>query len=105
MRARCETDLARQFPLAVAAKWLGNTQAVAMRHYVDVTDADFERASAGVDPSTEKAAKNPAQSAHETRGNEPQGEPAAQEKTLVFSGNSEIAEVPENQGVEAGGHQ
>ena len=44
MRASCETDLARQFPLAVVAKWLGNTQAVAMRHYVDVTDADFERA-------------------------------------------------------------
>lgn len=44
MRASCESDLARQFPLAVVAKWLGNTQAVAMRHYVDVTDADFERA-------------------------------------------------------------
>src|SRR5262249_19542247 len=49
MRASCETDLARQFPLAVVAKWLGNTQAVAMRHYVDVTDADFEKAvKAGV---------------------------------------------------------
>ena len=34
MRASCETDLAREFPLAVVAKWLGNTQAVAMRHYV-----------------------------------------------------------------------
>jgi integrase len=32
MRASCETDLARQFPLAVVAKWLGNTQAVAMRN-------------------------------------------------------------------------
>lgn len=32
MRASCESDLARQFPLAVVAKWLGNTQAVAMRH-------------------------------------------------------------------------
>jgi hypothetical protein len=27
----------------MVAKWLGNTQAVAMRHYVDVTDADFKR--------------------------------------------------------------
>lgn len=26
MRANCETDLARQFPLAVVAKWLGNTK-------------------------------------------------------------------------------
>lgn len=47
MRASCEGDLAREFPLAVVAKWLGNTQAVAMRHYVDVTDADFTRATSG----------------------------------------------------------
>jgi hypothetical protein len=58
MRASCETDLARQFPLAVVAKWLGNTQAVAMRHYVDVTDADFEKAVKA------EAAQNPAQHAH-----------------------------------------
>lgn len=35
--------MAREFPLAVLVKWTGNTQAVAIRHYVDVTDADFER--------------------------------------------------------------
>ena len=45
MRASCETGLAREFPLAIEAKWRGNTQAVAMRHYVDVTDPDFERAT------------------------------------------------------------
>ena len=45
LRASCETDLARLFPLAVVAKWLGNTQVVALRHYVDVTDTDFARAS------------------------------------------------------------
>jgi len=28
----------------VVAKWLGNTPAIAMKHYVDPTDADFERA-------------------------------------------------------------
>ena len=54
MRARCETDLARQFPLAVMAKWLGTTQVVAMRHYVDVTDADFEQATTGAESSGEK---------------------------------------------------
>jgi hypothetical protein len=54
MRASCETDLARQFPLAVVAKWLGNTQAVAMRHYVDVTDADFERATTLAETSQDK---------------------------------------------------
>ena len=34
MRASCETDLARQFPLAVMAKWLGTTQVVASDHIV-----------------------------------------------------------------------
>ena len=40
MLASCETDLAREYPLTAAAKWLGNTQVVPMRHYGDVTDAD-----------------------------------------------------------------
>jgi integrase len=45
MRASCETDLAAAFPLATVAKWLGNTPAIALRHYVDATDADFDRAA------------------------------------------------------------
>ena len=61
MRASCETDLARQFPLAVVAKWLGNTQAIAMRHYVDVTDADFKRAVSGDVELNNKATHNPTQ--------------------------------------------
>jgi len=61
MRASCETDLARQFPLAVVAKWLGNTQAVAMRHYVDVTAGDFERATAGGELADGEATQNAAQ--------------------------------------------
>jgi len=61
MRASCETDLAREYPLAVVAKWLGNTVAVAMRHYVDVTDADFERAA-----QRTQTASAPAARAHHT---------------------------------------
>lgn len=41
LRASCESDLAQSFPLAVVAKWLGNTPSVALRHYVDPTDAAF----------------------------------------------------------------
>ncbi len=47
LRASCETDLVQQFPLPKVAKWIGNTAAVAMRHYVDVTDEDFRRAASG----------------------------------------------------------
>src|SRR5262249_821553 len=75
MRASCETDLARQFPLAVVAKWLGNTQAVAMRHYVDVTDADFERAVGA------EVAQNTAQQAHAGYRGDPQSSKAEFEKS------------------------
>lgn len=45
LRASCETDLVRQYPLPTAAKWLGNTSVIAMRHYVDVTDEAFRQAA------------------------------------------------------------
>jgi integrase len=44
LRASCETDLAQAFPLATVVRWIGNSPAIAMRHYVDVTDEAFERA-------------------------------------------------------------
>jgi hypothetical protein len=44
LRASCESDLAQSFPLAKVTKWLGNTPSVALRHYVDPTEAAFEQA-------------------------------------------------------------
>jgi len=44
LRASCESDLAQSFPLATVTKWLGNTPGVALRHYVDPTEAAFTRA-------------------------------------------------------------
>jgi integrase len=44
LRASCESDLAQSFPLAVVTKWLGNTPSVALRHYVDPTEAAFASA-------------------------------------------------------------
>jgi integrase len=44
LRASCESDLAQSFPLAIVAKWLGNTPSVALRHYVDPTEAAFDLA-------------------------------------------------------------
>ena len=86
LRASCETDLARQFPLATAAKWLGNTQAVAMRHYVDVTDTDFEKAIVGDAATEQKAAHNPAQQLHEMPRKDPQTDSVAHEDTHVLQG-------------------
>jgi integrase len=44
LRASCESDLAQSFPLATVTKWLGNTPSVALKHYVDPTEAAFDRA-------------------------------------------------------------
>ncbi len=45
MRASRETELAAEHPIHVVTAWLGNTPRIAMKHYLTVTDADFERAS------------------------------------------------------------
>jgi integrase len=44
LRASCESDLAREFPIATVCQWIGNTVAIAARHYIQATDADFQRA-------------------------------------------------------------
>ncbi len=45
LRASAETDLAARFPLHTVTAWLGNTPTVATKHYLMVTDADFDSAT------------------------------------------------------------
>ena len=54
MRATRQTELAAEFPLHTVCSWLGNTSAIAAGHYLQVTDADFERAVAE-SPSGDKS--------------------------------------------------
>lgn len=99
MRASCETDLARVFPLAVVAKWLGNTQAVAMRHYVDVTDADFTRAvSMGAE-----TAQNPTQQAHASARMGGQRWLPAHEESPEIQGHAAACGPMHSRGLEAAG--
>jgi hypothetical protein len=44
LRATRETELGETFPIHVVCKWIGNTEAVARKHYLQVTDADYEKA-------------------------------------------------------------
>ncbi|GAG29732.1 unnamed protein product, partial [marine sediment metagenome] len=64
-RSTRETELAQEYPLHVATAWIGNTAAVAAKHYLQVTDADFEKAAEGGAQSgallPKKVAQNPAQ--------------------------------------------
>jgi integrase len=44
LRSTRETELIRVHPVHVVCEWLGNTPEVALRHYLQVTDDDFEQA-------------------------------------------------------------
>lgn len=47
MRASRETELAQSHPLHVVTSWIGHSVPVAAKHYLQVTDADFQRAITG----------------------------------------------------------
>lgn len=56
LRATRETELAEVFPAHVVSAWIGNSQAVAARYYLQVTDEHFERAA-----QPAEAVQNPVQ--------------------------------------------
>jgi Phage integrase family len=45
LRSTRETELAESHPMHVVCSWIGNSQAVAAKHYLQVRDEDFDRAS------------------------------------------------------------
>ena len=48
LRSTRETELAEDYPLHVVCSWIGNSEAVAKKHYLQVTDAHFEQAATNV---------------------------------------------------------
>jgi integrase len=44
LRSSCQTELEEHFPSHVVCAWLGNSERVAREHYLQVTEAHFERA-------------------------------------------------------------
>jgi len=58
LRSTRETKLAEEYPLHVVCAWIGNSQPVAAKHYLQVTDEHFT-----------KAVQNPVQQMHEIPGN------------------------------------
>jgi hypothetical protein len=47
LRASRQTELAEQFPSHVVCQWLGNSPAIAARHYLQTTEEHYERAADG----------------------------------------------------------
>jgi integrase len=64
LRASCESELVRRFPLSTVVKWVGHDISIAMKHYLSVTDDDFVSAATAPDAMQEAvrtAANNPGQ--------------------------------------------
>lgn len=45
MRASRQTELTAEFPLHTVCAWLGNSKPIAAGHYLQITDADWQRAT------------------------------------------------------------
>ena len=65
LRSSCQTDLANRYPAHVVCQWLGNSEAVAKEHYLQVTESHFEQATCPI----EKRGQNLGQQASEMSGN------------------------------------
>ncbi|WP_428390163.1 tyrosine-type recombinase/integrase [Mucisphaera sp.] len=63
LRSTRQTELMQVHPVHVVAQWLGNTVAVAVKHYAQVTDAHYEAAVSGC-----SALQNPMQQVSAQRG-------------------------------------
>jgi len=75
LRATRETELAEVYPMHVVCAWIGNSQNVAAKHYLQVTDEHYA-----------SAAQNPAQQAHAEGSLGSQEESPAQKKPPVLPG-------------------
>jgi hypothetical protein len=45
LRSSCQTDLANRFPGHKVCEWMGNAEAVAAKHYLQITDDDYRQAA------------------------------------------------------------
>jgi len=73
LRASRETELTETYPIQVTCAWIGNSEAVAKSHYLQVTEDHFRRATAPTPDHggtrAESVAQNPAHAAPVWGGN------------------------------------
>ena len=85
LRRTRETELVEQFPMHVVCKWIGNSQPVAAKHYLQLTDEHFAQAISGDVSAISKAAQNAAQKAHEDGRNDLKRATVANVESAVIS--------------------
>jgi integrase len=63
LRSTRETELAASHPIHVVCAWIGNSQIIAAKHYLQVTDEDFQRAARGDEKPTRQTTQTPPEQA------------------------------------------
>ena len=89
LRASRETELAERFPLHVVCAWIGNSQAVAAKHYLQVTDEHFRQAAMTATAALQPALKQARPQGHtelQAKGQDP-AEPAFPKSVGATAGN------------------
>jgi integrase len=97
LRSTRETELAESYPLHVVTAWIGNSKAIAAKHYLQIRDEDFERAAR----TPTGAAQNPAQSGAVKGCNRPQSTCEPEYVNCIFpveTAGCELAQVLAGQG-------
>lgn len=90
LRSTRETELAETFPVQVVCKWIGNSPAIAAKHYLQVTDDHYAAASAG---AAGNVTRNVTQKPTETAGSQVSGAESGAQKTLKNTGIVDFPDV------------
>jgi len=103
LRASLESELVSSFPVHTVTRWLGNTPAVAMAHYLTDRPEDFDRAAEWrPDSAAQKAAHFPAQYPAATGRREAHGAKADDEELAIcgaLQSNAAPCDNTEPQGI------
>ncbi|HTM53198.1 MAG TPA: hypothetical protein VL175_04190 [Pirellulales bacterium] len=81
LRSTRQTELAEHFPAHVVCAWIGNSEAVARKHYLQVTEEHFEQAG-------KSALQNPVAT---TSGSDQPGVASQTAATRLFRGKRRVA--------------
>lgn len=92
LRSTRETELAESYPLHVVTAWIGNSKAIAAKHYLQIRDEDFERA-AQTPTGSAGAAHRTAQSEPELTRTDPQSGSDTEHPIAVFRAETGVCEL------------
>ncbi len=103
LRSTRETELMESFPAHVVCAWIGNSESVAQKHYLQITDDHFARAvGAGAKqappifecaPPQEQAVRNPVQQASELARIAPHVKMTGDPNNLVLQALTSLCDI------------